>query len=462
MSRPTQPSSDAQCPSCGEPGRSVQPVTIESLVAAEARVRVGGTDGFRFCAEPGCEVAYFHVPSGQTIVREEVLVPIGQKETSPRRTICYCFEHTAAEVEAQVGATGTSVIPDEIGAKCKQGLDRCEETNPQGTCCLGNVRRVLRDAQARVDAGPPSSLASVGTAPDAVEDCCAVGVARPQVATRNVGMWATGGAVVSAVLSSACCWLPLLLIGFGASAAGVSGFFEAYRPYLLAATAVLLATGFYLVYFRSGRCEADGACAVPNPKLVRFNKAMLWIASVVVLAFALFPIYVGTFLAGEDSAGSVTASSGAFREFRVDGMTCAACAEPLRSKLAGLSGVIHAEVSYETKTAKVQVEQSDASPTDDEIASVISAAGYRGIPVTTEAEVVRFHIAGMSCAGCASGLRGRLLSVPDVAEVKVDYETETATVRLGPGGSSDEVLAAIRAQGLDGRLEGTASHVSNE
>ena len=43
---------------------------------------------------------------------------------------------------------------------------------------------------------------------------------------QKVGLWATGGAVISAILSSACCWLPFLLIAFGASAAGVSGFFE--------------------------------------------------------------------------------------------------------------------------------------------------------------------------------------------------------------------------------------------
>jgi len=453
VTRPTHPSTHVRCPSCGGEGRSVKPVTLESLVADETRVRVGGTDGFRFCAEPGCDVAYFHAQSGQTIVREEVRVPIGQKETSPGRTVCYCFGYTAAEVKEQVAATGTSVIPDEIGAKCKQGLDRCDETNPQGTCCLGNVRRVLRDAQARIDAGPPSSVSSERKAPDAAADCCAGGGSHSPVATRNVGLWATGGAVVSAVLSSACCWLPLLLIGFGASAAGVSGFFEAYRPYLLAATAVLLATGFYLVYLRRGRCEVDGACAVPNPKLIRFNKAMLWIASAVVLAFALFPSYVGALLGGESPSGPATASSGAVREFRIEGMTCVACAETLRSKLTGLSGVAHVDVSYETKTAKVQVEQSVASPTDDEIASVISAAGYRGIPVTPEAGTIRFHIAGMTCAGCASALQGRLVSVPGVEEAKVDYETETATVLLGLGGSADQVLAVIRAQGFDGRVE---------
>ena len=53
-----------------------------------------------------------------------------------------------------------------------------------------------------------------------------------------------GGSVVAAVLSSACCWLPLLLLAFGASAAGVSAFFERWRPAFLVVAIGLLGAGF--------------------------------------------------------------------------------------------------------------------------------------------------------------------------------------------------------------------------
>ena len=114
-----------------------------------ARVRVGGADSFRFCAEPSCEVAYFRPEAGIRILRSEVRVRIGQKESEVLRPICYCFEHTVEAIEAEVAASGVSTVADQIAAKCRQGLDRCEEMNPEGACCLGRVRRAIEEAQAR-------------------------------------------------------------------------------------------------------------------------------------------------------------------------------------------------------------------------------------------------------------------------------------------------------------------------
>lgn len=149
------------CPSCGNKARTVKPITIDSLVAESARSRVGRSDGFRFCAEPSCDVAYFHPESADRILRSEVKVRVGQKETAPPRPVCYCFDHTVEEIEDEVARAGTSHIPDQITEKCRQGLDRCEETNPQGACCLGNVRRAVKDAQAKVN---QNRAAAAGTA----------------------------------------------------------------------------------------------------------------------------------------------------------------------------------------------------------------------------------------------------------------------------------------------------------
>ena len=194
---------------------------------------------------------------------------------------------------------------------------------------------------------------------------------------RNIGAWATGGAVVAAVLSSACCWLPLLLIGLGASAVGLAGFFEAYRLPLLAATALLLAIGFYLVYFRKQWCEPGGACAVPNPRQARFNKITLWVATGVVLVFALFPNYVGILAGGADEPPSATLS-GESHVYRIEGMTCESCAANLERSLSGVPGIAGAEVSYGEKTARVFLEDKVTPPTDGTIRKVIEEAGYRG------------------------------------------------------------------------------------
>jgi acetylornithine deacetylase/succinyl-diaminopimelate desuccinylase-like protein len=147
------------CPRCGQQGRSVSAATVESLVtpAARSRLRLRSLDGFQFCATPKCDVAYFHPPTGETVICAEVRVPIFQKHTEPERLVCYCFQHTVAEIQREVRATGTSRIATDIKAKCARSLDDCEHTNPQGSCCLGNVQRVIREATG--DNQPPPSAA---------------------------------------------------------------------------------------------------------------------------------------------------------------------------------------------------------------------------------------------------------------------------------------------------------------
>lgn len=190
-----------------------------------------------------------------------------------------------------------------------------------------------------------------------------------------------GGSVLAAVLSSACCWLPLLLLAFGASAAGVSAFFERWRPVFLVVAVAMLGAGFYVVYFRKAAC-ADGACeAAPRSRRV-FSQLMLWVAAVLVAAFALFPEYAGAVAralygsrAGDGSGAVVTGT--ALHRFNVEGMTCEACATILQSDIEKIDGVASARVNYADKTAEVR---SDAP---DILAKVQTAAqehGYRAIP----------------------------------------------------------------------------------
>ena len=144
MTNPT----DNLCRMCGGKGKAVKPVTIESLLTEDALVRVSNPDGFRFCLTPSCEVAYYRPGTEERFLRQDVRVRIGLKETDSPRPVCYCFDHTVEEIEADVATTGTSRIPDEIVDKCRQGLDRCPTTNPKGSCCLGDVKGVVQAAQA--------------------------------------------------------------------------------------------------------------------------------------------------------------------------------------------------------------------------------------------------------------------------------------------------------------------------
>lgn len=70
----------AHCPSCSRKGKRFKPVTIRSLLVDQALSRATRLDGFYFCAEPRCEVAYFQPESGERFLRVDVHVRIGQKE----------------------------------------------------------------------------------------------------------------------------------------------------------------------------------------------------------------------------------------------------------------------------------------------------------------------------------------------------------------------------------------------
>ena len=131
-----------RCPRCGETGRAVSTVAIDNLVRAGRRASLANAP-FMFCKTAGCEVVYFDA-EGETVAAAEVRVAVFQKETGPQRPVCYCFEHTAADVLGATRPDGSNAIVDEIMEACGRGLDRCEETNPQGRCCLGNVRGLLR------------------------------------------------------------------------------------------------------------------------------------------------------------------------------------------------------------------------------------------------------------------------------------------------------------------------------
>ncbi len=98
------------------------------------------------------------------------------------------------------------------------------------------------------------------------------------------------GAVVAAVTASLCCILPLVAAVLGFTGFAASAFFEHWRPYLLAATFGLLGVDFYLTYRRPRKaCEAGSVCE--RTPMGRWNRAALWLVTVLVVVLAAFPYY---------------------------------------------------------------------------------------------------------------------------------------------------------------------------
>lgn len=115
----------------------------------------------------------------------------------------------------------------------------------------------------------------------------AIGCSSPISAEAMTKNWAAGSSVALAILVSACCWLPLVLVGLGVSTLGVSSAVEVVRPWLVAGSVALLGAGFYSAY-------RTRPCCTRRARLL--SRVTVWMASGLVLAFALFPFYAKAFV----------------------------------------------------------------------------------------------------------------------------------------------------------------------
>jgi copper chaperone CopZ len=183
-------------------------------------------------------------------------------------------------------------------------------------------------------------------------------------------------------------------MGIGLSAAGIATFFERFRPLFLIVAAVLLGLGFYLNYFRKERCGPSEACETPNPRLRRMNRAMLWISTVLVVAFTLFPDYVGHLFGVQSTAAESTTASTDTWTIAINGMTCAGCEAAVNQSLAEVAGVVHVTASYADEGATITVD-SDSPPTRMALAAAVGKAGYSLVSTNVEQTVT----AGTGLAG---------------------------------------------------------------
>ena len=131
--------SPTSCPACGRPGRGVEQITLKALLRPPGLMRLPAT-GHRFCPTSYCAVVYFG--SAEVFHREDLAVPVFQKELPGARTVCYCLAITEEDIRRELAATGRSSASERITQLVKDGRCACELRNPQGTCCLGNVAAV--------------------------------------------------------------------------------------------------------------------------------------------------------------------------------------------------------------------------------------------------------------------------------------------------------------------------------
>jgi len=163
------------------------------------------------------------------------------------------------------------------------------------------------------------------------------------------------------------------MVAMGFSIAGASRFFDTYRWAFLTLATVLLGVGFYLNYRPQRDCDIDGNCP-PSPPVSRlWNRSLLWLSAALVLAFALFPNYVGQLIgptstaSGDEELSQIVLS--------IDGMTCTGCESAVEAALMELPEIAAAEVSYERGEGIITV-AGGAMPSQMELTAAVGKAGY--------------------------------------------------------------------------------------
>ena len=107
------------------------------------------------------------------------------------------------------------------------------------------------------------------------------------------------GASLGAGLAALCCVAPAAFASLGmvgavvAALAGVVVEFEVYRPYMLMASAALLAYGYWIAYFRKPKTAEAAVCSLKAGRLAR---VVLWVATVVTASAVAAPHFILRYL----------------------------------------------------------------------------------------------------------------------------------------------------------------------
>ncbi len=117
----------------------------------------------------------------------------------------------------------------------------------------------------------------------------------PTTSEQPLGRKALAAGGVAAILASACCLGPLVLVTLGFSGAWIGNFkvFEPFRPVFLSAAAIALFVAYRRIYRPAAACKPGGVCAAPQTRFA--YKVIFWGVAALVGASVVFPYVLPLF-----------------------------------------------------------------------------------------------------------------------------------------------------------------------
>lgn len=137
------------CPTSGTNGRKVGLITLKALLKSSALEKLKSQRTYMFCPESSCEVVYF-THEGDVFQKSDLKVLVYQKDSGEDVPVCYCFGWTRTRIRDEIKRIGKSTVVRSIKQNVKDGKCGCEVNNPQGSCCLGNVSKEVKNSESTI------------------------------------------------------------------------------------------------------------------------------------------------------------------------------------------------------------------------------------------------------------------------------------------------------------------------
>jgi hypothetical protein len=143
----SQTTQERICPVDKTKGKPVKLITLKSLLRGAALEKLDPKSTYEFCPSSACSVVYFS-NTGQIFTTADLKVPVFQKRFDVEVPVCYCFDWSRQRIREEIEQTGTSTAIASITTHIQAKRCGCEVNNPQGSCCLANVRETVQQLSA--------------------------------------------------------------------------------------------------------------------------------------------------------------------------------------------------------------------------------------------------------------------------------------------------------------------------
>jgi hypothetical protein len=138
---------DFKCPVCASVGAKVENITITSHLIEEYIPLLDNRASYKFCKNPKCKVVYFYANKKQIFKIKNIKSKVTLKDPALDVAVCYCFNYTRLSILDEIRLTGESSCLSVVMTKIQNKECFCKLSNPQGDCCIVNMKKWIADAK---------------------------------------------------------------------------------------------------------------------------------------------------------------------------------------------------------------------------------------------------------------------------------------------------------------------------